>query len=408
VTRRPVYVRGVGAYTPLASTWPETVARLAEGACAIRPITTFDATGFPCAHAAAIEAEFPDEDRRLPYAVAAAREAWRTAALPPTAPARLGVFVGAESGRGRWQTVVGLARAARGEGGAFDHERFGRLAPAFAERIDASVISPSAVAVALAAELGAQGPVETVSLACASGSAAIVEAARAVRLGEIDVALCGGVGADVDPLMLAGFGLLGILSPRGVSCPFDAHRDGFVVGEGAAMLVLSAERGRSPSGAIVELAGVGRSLDAHHLTAQDPAGDGAYRAMSAALRDAGVAPAAIGYVQAHGTSTPLNDRVEVAAIRNVLGDAADRAYVSSSKGALGHWVAGAGALGALYAYHAVSAGEVLPTAGLTNPDLACDVPHVVGRAQRADVTAALANSFAFGGANSCLVLRRDA
>ena len=400
-------MRGVGAFTSLAPTWPATVAQLAAGACAIRPITAFDATGFPCTHAAAIGEVFPEEDRRLPYARTAAREAWTSAALAPVAPPRLGVFVGAESGRGRWQTVLGLARAARGDAGTFDHARFGRLAPAFADRIDASVISPSAVAVALARELGAHGPVETISLACASGSAAIVEAARAVRLGEIDVALCGGVGADVDPLMLAGFGLLGILSPRGVSCPFDAHRDGFVVGEGAAMLVLSAERGPSPSGVVVELAGIGRSLDAHHLTAPDPDGDGASRAMSAAIRDAGLAPAAIGYVQAHGTSTPLNDRIEVAAIRRVLGDASDRALVSSSKGALGHWVAGAGAVGALYAYHAVSAGEVLPTAGLTNPDPACDVPHVIGRAHRTEVTAALANSFAFGGANSCLVLRRD-
>jgi 3-oxoacyl-[acyl-carrier-protein] synthase II len=407
VSRRTVYVRGVGAFTPLAPTWPETVAQLAAGACAIRPLTAFDATGFPCTHAAGIGEVFPEEDRRLPSARAAAREAWSSAALAPVAPPRLGVFVGAESGRGRWQTVLGLARAARGDSGTFDHARFGRLAPAFADRIDASVISPSAVAVALARELGAHGPVETISLACASGSAAIVEAARAVRLGEIDVALCGGVGADVDPLMLAGFGLLGILSPRGVSCPFDAHRDGFVVGEGAAMLVLSAERGPSPSGAVVELAGIGRSLDAHHLTAPDPEGDGASRAMSAALRDAGLAPDAIGYVQAHGTSTALNDRIEVAAIRRVLGEAADRAFVSSSKGALGHWVAGAGALGALYAYHAVTAGEVLPTAGLTNPDPACNVPHVIGRAHRTEVTAALANSFAFGGANSCLVLRRD-
>lgn len=408
MTRRQVYVRGVGAFTPLAPTWPATAAQLATGAYAIRPITAFDAAGFPCTHAAAIQTEFPDEDRRLPYALAAAREAWTSAALPATAPARVGVFIGAESGRGRWQTVLGLARAARGDSGAFDHARFGRLAPAFAERIDASVISPSAVAVALAAELGAHGPVETVSLACASGSAAIVEAARAIRLGEIDVALCGGVGADVDPLMLAGFGLLGILSPRGISCPFDAHRDGFIVGEGAAMLVLSAERCASPSGAIVELAGIGRSLDAHHLTAPDPDGDGAYRAMSAALHDAALAPDAIGYVQAHGTSTPLNDRIEVAAIRRVLGDAADHAPVSSSKGALGHWVAGAGALGALYAYHAVSAGELLPTAGLTNPDPACNVPHVIGRAQRTEPIAALANAFAFGGANSCLVLRRHA
>lgn len=403
--RRSVYVRGVGAFTPLAEAWPATAAQLADGACAIREITAFDATGFPCRHAAAIDRAFPDEDRRLPYARAAAREAWTQASVA-VAPARLGVFVGAESGRGRWETVLGLARAARGNaercGGAFDHARFAREARPFADRIDASVLSPSAVAVALACEIGAHGPVETISLACASGSAAIVEAARAIRLGEIDAALCGGVGADVDPLMLAGFGLLGILSPRGVSCPFDAHRDGFVVGEGAAMLVLSAERGD----AIVELAGIGRSLDAHHLTAPEPEGSGAARAMSAALADAGLA--AVDYVQAHGTSTPLNDRIEVAAIRRVLGAAADRARVSSSKGALGHWVAGAGALGALYAYHAVATGEILPTANLGAPDPACDAPHVIGRAVRADVHAALASAFAFGGANSCLVLRRCA
>ncbi|HWO20021.1 MAG TPA: beta-ketoacyl-[acyl-carrier-protein] synthase family protein [Kofleriaceae bacterium] len=403
--RRSVYVRGVGAFTPLAPTWSATVAQLADGACAIREITAFDATGFPCRHAAAIDRELPDEDRRMPYARAAAREAWMQARLA-VASARLGVFVGAESGRGRWATVLGLARAARGApgapgaSGAFDHARFAREARPWADRIDASVLSPSAVAVALAHEVGAHGPVETVSLACASGSAAIVEAARAIRLGEIDAALCGGVGADVDPLMLAGFGLLGILSPRGVSCPFDAHRDGFVVGEGAAMLVLSAERGD----AVVELAGIGRSLDAHRLTAPDPEGSGAARAMSAALADAGLA--AVDYVQAHGTSTPLNDRIEVAAIRRVLGAAADRARVSSSKGALGHWVAGAGALGALYAYHAIAAGEILPTANLRTPDPLCDVPHVIGRAVRADVHAALASSFAFGGANSCLVLRR--
>jgi 3-oxoacyl-[acyl-carrier-protein] synthase II len=397
--RRQVFVRGVGAFTPLAPSWPATAARLADGASAIREISTFDASGFPCRFAAAIDEVFPDEDRRLPYARRAAREAWSMARVSPE-PARLGVFVGAESGRGRWQTVLGLARAARGVTGAFDHAKFAREAAEYAQRIDASVISPSAVAAALAADVGACGEVETVSLACASGSAAIGEAARAIRLGECDVALCGGVGADVDPLMLAGFGLLGVLSPRGVSCPFDAHRDGFVVGEGAAMLVLSADR----DDAVVELAGIGRSLDAHHLTAPDPEGDGAARAMTAALRDAGVTE--VGYVQAHGTSTPLNDRIEVAAIRRVLGDSVARAHVSSSKGALGHWVAGAGALGALYAWEAVARGVVLPTAGLTKPDPTCDVPHVIGRAIAKDVPVALANSFAFGGGNSCLVMRR--
>jgi 3-oxoacyl-[acyl-carrier-protein] synthase II len=246
-----------------------------------------------------------------------------------------------------------------------------------------------------------------VCLACASGAAAIVEAVRALRAGECEVALCGGVGADVDPLMLAGFGLLGALSARGVSCPFDGARDGFVVGEGAAMIVLARDDAGGAAGDVgVELAGVGRSLDGYHLTAPDPEGDGAYRAMGAALADAGVDPAAVGYVQAHGTSTPLNDPVEVKALGRALGDAAARAYVSSVKGAVGHWVAGAGAIGALCAIEAVRAGAIVPTAGLRAPDPACAARHVIGEGVRADVDVALANAFAFGGANACVVVRR--
>lgn len=420
VGARRVFIRGVGAFSPLGPTWPTTADRLAAGHCGITPITAFDATGFPCTHAAAIPDDHTDEDRRLGFARHAAREAWTMAfgsargdgsarsSVVGVDPTRIGVFLGAESGRGRFSTVLGLSRAARSPTGKFDGTRFGREARAFAERIDASVISPSAVAAALAGDYRAGGPVETISLACASGSAAIVEAARAIRLGQIDVALCGGVGADVDPLMLAGFGLLGILSPRGVSCPFDAQRDGFIIGEGAAMLVLSVDSGTgcyTDGTPVVELAGIGRSLDAHHLTAPDPEGAGAYRAMTAALRDAGLA--AVDYVQAHGTSTPLNDAIEVAAIKRALGPAVDRAHVSSAKGALGHWVAGAGALGALYAWESIARGRVLPTTGLRDPDPRCNVNHVMGEAIAKPVRTALANAFAFGGANSCLVLRGE-
>jgi 3-oxoacyl-[acyl-carrier-protein] synthase II len=406
MARRRVYVRGVGARSPLGESWATTCAALADGASAIRPITRFDATGFPSTVAAAIDLaddgtdEAAREDRRRPLALAAAREAWRDAALS-VAPERLGIFVGAESGRGTFATVLGLARAAGGP--PFDAERFAREARSFADRIDAAVISPAAVAAALAAEWRAAGPVETLSLACASGAAAIVEAVRAIRLGHCDVAIAGGVGVDVDPMMIAGFGLLGILSARGVSCPFDAHRDGFVVGEGAAMVVLAAEPGSSGA-AWCELAGAARTLDAYRLTAPEPDGDGAARAMMAALADARVD--AVEHVQAHGTSTPLNDPIEVAAIRRVLGAGADRAHVSSVKGALGHWIAGAGALGALCAIEAVAHGRILPTAGLRTPDASCAVRHVIGRAVEARVDAALVNAFAFGGANACLVMTR--
>ncbi len=401
---RRVFVQGVGAVTALGATWAASLQALAEGRSAIGPVRGFDATHFPCTVAAAIETEEGEEasdDRRWLWARAAAQEACRAAGWPRAGAGRLGVFVGAESGRAPFATLLALTRAAGG-GPVFDHARFGAQARPMAARFDAAITSPAAVASRLAGEHGAAGPALTVSLACASGAAAIAEAARAIRAGVCDMALCGGVGADVDPLMLAGFGRLGALSAKGVSCPFDLRRDGFVVGEGAAMAVLSHERGEAQ----VELAGEGRSLDAHHLTAPDPQGLGAQRAMRTALAAAG--QVAVDVVQAHGTSTPLNDAIEAEALQRVLGPHLDQARVSSVKGALGHWIAGAGALGFLCAHAAVAEGLVLPTANLRRPDPACALPHVQGQALRQAVGSAMVNAFAFGGANCSLVLRRCA
>ncbi len=402
---RRVFVRGVGAVTPLGGDWPSSRAALAGGASAVGPVTTFDVTGFPSTVAAAVPQRFgavdadadANLDRRWTLLAPAADEAWRQAAIDVPA-ARIGVFLGAESGRSSFATVVALSRAAGG-GDTFDARAFGAGAAALAPRLEPHVVSPAAVTSALARRLRAAGPAITVSLACSSSAAAIAEGSRAIRAGQCDVAVCGGVGADVNPFMLAGFGKLGALSARGVSCPFDARRDGFVVGEGAAVVVLASARGH----ARVELAGEARSLDAHHLTAPDPDGAGAERAMRGALAAAGEARA--DYVQAHGTSTPLNDAVEAAAIRRVLGPALEQALVSSIKGALGHAIAGAGALGFLAACTAILDGCVLPTAGLREPDAACALPHVRGRASERAVTTALVNAFAFGGANTSLVLR---
>jgi 3-oxoacyl-[acyl-carrier-protein] synthase II len=396
---RRAWVRGVGAVTPFGPTWASSLDPLADGRSAIRPVTHFDVEKFPCRTAAAISEDAGEpkiQDRRLPLALGAAREAWREAGAP-TGQGKLGIFIGAESGRARLGTILALSRAAGG-GKSFDHLRFGQEARPLASRIDASVASPAAVASALAKELGADGPVETLSLACASGLSAIAEAVRALQAGDCEVALCGGVGADVDPLMLAGFGIIGALSARGVSCPFDLRRDGFVVGEGAAMVVLSVVR----QNAAVAVTGQGRSLDAYHLTAPDPRGDGATASMTRALKTAG--RDGVDYLQAHGTSTALNDEVEAQAIRRVLGDRVG--HVSSVKGALGHWIAGAGALGFLCAVEAVRSGTILPTAGLAEPDPRCALPHVMGKALKAQVSSALVNAFAFGGANCSVVVER--
>ncbi len=392
-------MRGRGAITPLGETWAATRDALAAGRSAVAPVTRFDVEGYPSQVAAVVSTPLEEtEDRRLALAWRAADEAWREAKIE-AAPSRIGVFLGAESGRATYGTTFGLSRAAGG-GARFDHARFGEDARGLASAVHAAAVSPAAVASALAARIGAEGPVETISLACASGAAAIVSATQAIRLGLCDVALAGGVGADVDPFMLVGFGLLGALSARGVSCPFDVRRDGFVVGEGAAMVVLAAE----PGAARAEITGASRTLDAHHLTAPDPAGDGAERAMRGALEDAGRVE--VGYVQAHGTSTQLNDAVEAAAIRRVLGDALANAHVGAVKGAVGHWIAGAGAIGFLCALEAAEEGLCLPTAGLTEPDAGCVLPHVVGTAKRKTVAAALVNAFAFGGANTSLVVSR--
>lgn len=403
MTAARVFVRGVGAVTALGATWPASFQELALGRSAIKPVRAFDVSGFPSTVAAEIDGFDHSGDRRLALVRVAAREAWVASSIGDDPPAgeRIGVFLGAESGRAPFATLHALTRAAGG-GARFDHAQFGAGAAPLAAQFDASNISPAAVTSALAREYGAGGPAVTISLACSSGASAIAEAARAIRLGVCDVAICGGVGADVDPMMLAGFGRIGALTARGISCPFDLRRDGFVVGEGAAMVVLARERG----GASVELAGEGRSLDAHHLTAPDPEGDGAVRAMRTALKNAG--ETAVGYVQAHGTSTPLNDAVEALALRRVLGRHLDSAHVSSVKGALGHWIAGAGALGFLCAYGALEHGLMLPTANLHQPDPACALPHITGKALRKHVNVALVNAFAFGGANCSLVLRRCA
>lgn len=387
---RPVWIHGWGATTPLGPTWASSWPRLCAGDSAVGPIGHFDVTGFPCTVGAPVLSHLDAEDRRLPLMAAALADLEACAGLPVGGPST-GVFVGAESGRGRFHTLVEVARAAGG-GKAFDHAAFAAGAGPLAPRLSPALLSPAAVAAALARAIGATGPTATLSLACASGLAAVIEAARAIAQGECDEALAGGVGADVDPLMMAGFGKLGALSARGRSRPFDAQRDGFVVGEGAALLWLSSRPGP------LRLEGCARTVDGHHLTMPDPAGEGAERAMRRALEQAD--RRAVDHVQAHGTSTPLNDAVEAAALLRVLGDGAG--WVSAVKGALGHWIAGAGAVGLCAAAEALRDGRAPPIAGLLHPDV--PLPLVLGAAQVGPLRSALINAFAFGGANASVVI----
>ena len=380
---RPVFVHGWAARSSFGD-WEQTLDHAMAGESAVAPVTRFDPTGFPCTVAAAVDGFIDEEDRRTPMLLEVVEQLGSVSG-------RLGVFIGAESGRGRLDTLRQLCQAA---GRPFDPIKFNRDAVSLAARLSPEIVSPAAPAAAVARLLGARGPVATLSLACASGLAAIVDAARAIAGGECDAAIAGGVGCDVDPLMLAGFGKLSALSARGASRPFDRRRDGFVVGEGAAAALLSAEPGP------VQILGVGRSVDAHHLTMPAPDGSGARAAMRAALQELAEGEA-IDVVQAHGTSTPLNDAVEAEALISL-----NRPIhaVSSIKGALGHWIAGAGALGFLCAAEALLSGRIVPTAGLERPDSA--LPHIMGTGVTRSARTALVNAFAFGGANASVLLVR--
>jgi 3-oxoacyl-[acyl-carrier-protein] synthase II len=258
-----------------------------------------------------------------------------------------------------------------------------------------------------------KGPNSAVITACATGNHAIGDAFRLIQRGEADLMLAGGSEAMINELCVAGFCSMKALStrndaPERASRPFDAGRDGFVCGEGAGLLVLeSLEHARRRGARIyAEVVGYGMTADAHHMTAPDPDGDGAYRAMSHALRDAGLAAEAVGYINAHGTSTPYNDKTETLAIKRVFGEHARRLAISSTKSMIGHLLGAAGGVEAVVTVLAVHHGLLPPTINYETPDPECDLDYVPNVARKAQVEVALSNGFGFGGTNATLAFRR--
>jgi 3-oxoacyl-[acyl-carrier-protein] synthase II len=261
--------------------------------------------------------------------------------------------------------------------------------------------------------LGAKGPNLCVTSACSSGSDAIGAAYELIKRGDAQVMVAGGSEAIINPIGVCGFNALKALSTRNsepqlASRPFDSERDGFVIGEGAAVLVLEALNFAQKRGAnlLAEILAYGVSSDAYHITQPEEDGKGATRAVRMALNKAGVAPNEINYINAHGTSTPLNDRMETMAIKAVFGDQAYRIPISSTKSMTGHLIGAAGAIEAAICVMTIQHGVIPPTVNYTNPDPECDLDYVPNTARQAKVTTAMSNSFGFGGHNSCLVLRR--
>lgn len=332
-------------------------------------------------------------DRFAQLAIDAAHQAAAEADIPGNVdPRRVGVIVG---------TGVGGLTTLQAECKTWLEEGDRAVSPLFVP-----MMMPNAAAGVIAMRLGLHGPGFSIASACSTGAHSIGEAARMIQRGEVDAMVAGGTEAALVGLCLAAFKRMGALSRVGESRPFDTRRDGFVMGEGSAVLVLEREEHARARGAQIfgRVTGYGASNDAFHITQPEENGRGAVEAMTAALADADLSPADVGYVNAHGTSTPINDRVETIALRQVFSD--DGPPVSSCKGAVGHTLGAAGAIEALACVEALRRGALPPTLGLEDIDPECAADHIAGAPREApDVRVALSNSFAFGGQNATLVLQ---
>lgn len=394
---RRVVVTGMGAITPLGMDLPSTWRALLAGESGVGPIARFNATDFPVRFAA--EVDLPDAhdegQLKLDLTARALNEALAGQGLPDLDPRRLGVCFGSEAARPTLEVVASRMRTGHIPGA----EELMRNAPA----------APTQY---VAERIGAQGPCWTLSTACTSSSQAVGEGMLHIRRGDVDAMVVGGVDVLVNPVMVTGFSLLGALSsrnenPQGASRPFDLNRDGFVLGEGAGVLILESLESAQARGAeiLAELRGYGASLNAYRITDSPPDGRGAAQAMKNALKDGRLNAEQVGYINAHGTSTPMNDASESRGILKVFGEDT-RPAVSSTKSMMGHLVAACGAVEAIVAAMATRHGMLPPTINLDNPDPACALDHVAHFAREQQTRHALTNAFGFGGSNGSLLLSR--
>jgi 3-oxoacyl-[acyl-carrier-protein] synthase II len=406
---RRVVITGMGAVTPLGndvqSTWESAVA----GRSGVDFITTFDTSDYPVHIAAQVKGfeagglASPREMKRLDrcslFALSAAKEALADAGINGYQPERIGVVLG--SGIGGFHELMHQYDILRERGPD-------RVSPSFLPNI--LVDSPSGQ---IAIALGIRGPNYAVVSACATGSHAIGEGAELVRRGDADAMLAGGTEACIHPLLFAGFcAMRGLVAedknPSRASRPFDATRAGFVMGEGAGVVMLEELEGAKARGAGIyaEVLGYGASNDAYHMAAPDPRALGVVEMMRAALQRSGVDPKHVGYINAHGTSTPLGDAAETKAIRDVFGEHADALAISSTKSTMGHLLGAAGAVEAIMTALTIHHGVMPPTINYRHPDPACDLDFVPNEAREAEIDVALSNAMGLGGHNGCLLVGR--
>jgi len=410
--RGRVVITGMGAITPLGHNVEDYWQALVAGRSGIERIRGIDPEGYPV-HVAAEVKDFEPEQyidrkdaRRMArfsqFAVAAAQEAVANAGLRPgdEDPGRFGVLLG--NGIGGFPNIDAGMRTVIEKGGM-------RLDPFFFVKA-----LPNMAAAHLSMRYGAKGYSSTICTACAASTQAIGEAAEVIRRGRADVMITGGTEAGICELGMAGFCVMKVLSPhdegdaKRASRPFDALRDGFVSAEGAGIFVIESLEHAQRRGApvLAEIAGFAATADAYHMAAPCVDGEGAARCIRFALDDAGVAPEEIDYINAHGTSTVLNDASETAAIKAALGEHAYQVPVSSTKSMIGHALAASGALETVACVKTLQTGVIHPTINYEHPDPVCDLDYVPEGARPGDVRVVLKNSFGFGGQNACLVYRR--
>ena len=408
--KRRVVITGMGAVTPLGLNLADSWAAVKRGECGIGPITLYDPAGQKVSLAAEVKGfdatAFLDKkevrklDRCVQFALAAADQAVAAAGLRMEAEdaGRCAVFFA--SGIGGFATLQAECR--KGEEKGYD-----RVSPFFIPMVIANMAAGN-----VAIRLGFQGMCTCPVTACASGTNAVGDAFRHIRDGYAEVALAGGTEAAITSLSMGGFTSLHALytgaDPACASVPFDARRSGFVMGEGAGALLLEEYEHAVRRGApiLAEVAGYGASCDAHHITAPLPDGSGAARAMTLALADGGIAPEQVGYINAHGTSTPLNDAGETAAVKLAFGEQAYRLAISSTKSMTGHLLGAAGAVEAAFTALALRDGFLPATIHYEQPDPACDLDVVPNAGREVRVEYAMSNSLGFGGHNASILLKR--
>ncbi|MEF3694391.1 MAG: beta-ketoacyl-ACP synthase II [Candidatus Cloacimonadota bacterium] len=411
MTKKRVVITGMGAITPVGNNVQETWAALLSGKSGIGLISRFDASTLPTHIAGEVKDFNPADhfdhkeikklDLYTQFALVAAREAVKDAALEPGSynPERVGVITG-----------VGIGGILTFEEETIKCHTQGprRISPFFIPKMIANI---SAAHIAI--EQGFKGINFNITSACASANHAIGTAFRTIQYGDADIVVSGGAEASVTPLAVGGFSAMRALSTRNddpatSSRPFDKERDGFVMSEGAAFIILEELEHAKARGAKIyaEIAGYGATDDAYHITAPTEDGEGSARAIMMAITDAGLKPEEIDYVNAHGTSTPLNDKGESASIRRVFGEHAYKLKVNSTKSMVGHMLGAAAGIEAIVCAKSLAEGILHPTMNLVNPDPDCDLDYTVGSACKLDIRTALSNSLGFGGHNSAVVFTK--